>query len=276
MKFIGHTMAVPGMDIAQAIKLFAGLGLDGIEIVAQGGTPFNINLQDGEINRIIEASKEYNLPIVTLTPYFWDIDSADESVFNENVCGLIKAVELANKMGAKFVRSYGGRDTAEGTYDEKLSRSVKALKTAGAAAEKYGITIIVENHPGTITRTGEATRRLIDAVGMDNVRALYDPCNVLNDTNEDWLTTYSVQEGTVGYVHCKDYLIKDGKRFACVVGEGVVPWLEIMRKLSNYCEKNNVEYNISFEYEKRWYPDQIEDAATGLPRCMEYIRSALK
>lgn len=269
MRFIGHTMAVPGMDIAEAIKLFAGLGLDGIEIVAQEGTPFNINLPDEEIDRIIRVSKENKLPIVTLTPYFWSINSDNEQERRDNIDGLIKAVRLAKKMGARFVRSYGGKDNVKGSEEEKFRRSLDALKEAGKVALEEGITIIVENHPGTMTRTGAATAELVKAVGMDSVKALYDPCNVLNDTNEDWLTTLQVQKDLIGYIHCKDYRICGGQRNACCVGEGVVPWLEIMRRLP---EK---KYYISFEYEKRWYPEQLEDAAVGLPKCIKYIREAL-
>lgn len=270
MRFIGHTMATPGMDIAEAIKLFAGIGLDGIELVAQEGTPFHIDLPDAEIERIMAASCEYNLPVVTLTPYFWAINSADETERRDNIDGLIRAIRLAKRMGASFVRAYGGKEKAGGTPEENFARSAEALKEAGKVAAEEGITIIVENHPGTMTRTGVNTRKLIDEVGMDSVRALYDPCNVMNDTDEDWLTTYNSQVGTIGYVHCKDYLIEDGKRRACVVGEGIVPWLEIMKKLQAQ------DLNISFEYEKRWYPDQIEDAVTGLPRCKKYIEEALQ
>ena len=270
MRFIGHTMAVPGMDIVQALELFASLGLEGIELVAQENTPFHLELPDAEIQRIMEGSRACNLPVVTLTPYFWAINSADGAERRANLEGLIRAVHLAKRMGAKFVRSYGGKEEAGGTKEENFDRAVAALKEAGAVADAEGITLLVENHPGTMTRTGVDTRRMIDAVGMDSVRALYDPCNVLNDTGEDWLTTYRSQAETIAYVHCKDYAIVNGSRSACVVGDGVVPWLEIMRKLGNR------DLCISFEYEKRWYPDQIEDAVTGLPKCMRYIKEALR
>lgn len=271
MRFVGHTMAVPGMDIAEAIKLFAELKLDGIELVAQEGTPFHIDLPDEEIERIMAASKEYDLPVVTITPYFWSINSANAEERRANIDGLIRAVRLAKRMGAKFVRAYGGKEEAGGTQEENFERSVEALKEAGVVAAEKGITIIVENHPGTMTRRGTTTRKMIDAVGLKNVVALYDPCNVMGDTDEDWLTTYESQVGTIGYIHCKDYkLSPEGKRIACVVGEGIVPWLEIMDRIGD------ADLYLSFEYEKRWYPDQIEDAVTGLPRCMKYIRRAIK
>lgn len=270
MRFIGHTMAVPGMATADAIRLFAKLGLDGIELVAQEGQPFNIDLPEEEIEKICEVSRENNLPVTTLTPYFWKINSADDNERRENIDGLICAIRLAHRMGAKFVRSYGGSAGVGGTEEEKFARTVDALREAGAVAAEEGVTVLVENHPGTMTRSGIATRRLIDAVGMDSVRALYDPCNVLCDTTEDWLTTLESQTGSIGYIHCKDYKIVDGKRSACVVGEGAVPWLEIMRRFKEG------DWYISFEYEKRWYPDQIEDAVTGLPRCIDYIKEAVK
>ena len=191
MRFIGHTMAVPGMDTAKAIDLFASLGLDGIELVAQENTPFSIDLPKEEIARIMEASRRCRLPVVTLTPYFWAINSADPDERRMNIDGLIRAIHLARRMGATFVRAYGGKEEAGGTPEENFERSVAALKEAGKIAEAEGVTLIVENHPGTMTRTGVNTRRMIDAVGMQSVRALYDPCNVLNDTSEDWLTTYT-------------------------------------------------------------------------------------
>lgn len=257
------------MDIAEAIKLFSELGLDGIELVAQENTPFHIDLPQTEIDRIMDASVKYRLPVVTLTPYFWSINSDDELVRRENIDGLIRAIRLAKRMGARFVRSYGGNDKVNGSEEEKFLRTVEALKEAGRVAKAEGITIVVENHPGTMTRTGVNTRKLIDAVGMDSVRALYDPCNVLGDTQEDWLTTLNAQKGTIAYIHCKDFRLEKGARIACVVGEGIVPWLEIMKRFGN-----ETDY-ISFEYEKRWYPEQIEDAVTGLPRCIKYISEAL-
>ena len=128
---------------------------------------------------------------------------------------------------------------------------------------------MVENHPGTVTRTGENTYKLINEAGFDSVKALYDPANVLHDTEEDWKDTFEVQKDIIGYVHVKDYYMEGTERKACVAGKGIVPWSQIMKLLSGY------RGYLSFEYEKRWYPDQLPDAETGVKECVDYIKSLL-
>lgn len=270
MQYIGHTMAIPGISIADGIRLFAGIGMDGIEIAAQEGTVFDIHAPQDQIDQIIAASRQYHLPIVTLTPYFWKINSQDPAVARENIDGLCQAIRLAKSMGARYVRSYGGTDKESGTPAQNYDTLIQALQTAGEVARQNEIILLIENHPGTMTRTGTDTARVIHDVGLESVRALYDPANVLYDTAEPWATTLQVQAGLIAYVHCKDYFIRDGKRIACAVGEGIVPWPEIMRQLAPY------DGCLSFEYEKKWYPDQLEDAETGLPKCKKYIVEACK
>ena len=179
------------------------------------------------------------------------------------------AIVLSQIWGAGFVRSYGGKDTAGGTDEENWANAVAALKEVAPFAEKHGICILVENHPGTMTRTGEATYKLINEVASDSVKALYDPANVMHDTDENWEHTLDVQKDVIGYVHVKDYFMDGAARNACVVGEGIVPWDKIMKKLT-------FDGYFSFEYEKRWYPDQLEDPDTGVKKSMDYIKGLIK
>ena len=266
MKFVGHTMGTPNNTTLEAIKIFGDIGLDAIEIVSQPNTSFCIDDDPAEIEKAIKAANA-TLPegVITITPYFWDINNADEEKARENIEGLKKAILTAEHMGAKFVRSYGGNEIAGGTKEENWDRAVEALKECAPFAQKHGITILVENHPSTMTRTGEASYKLVNAVGSDAVKTLYDPCNVMYDTDEDWEYTLDVQQDVIGYVHVKDYFMEGDTRRACVVGKGIVPWDKIMKKLK-------YDGYFSFEYEKKWYPADLEDADTGVLKCMNYIK----
>ena len=269
MKFVGHTMATPHIAVPEAIELFRTVGLDGIEIVAQDGGAFSVHDSEEKVKEVMHAAKKLSDGIVTLTPYYWDINNINPHIAEAEIAGMKKAIDLAACMGAQFVRAYGGKEEAGGTQEENWKHAVEALKEIGAYASKTHVTVLVENHPGTVTRTGESTYNLINAVGSDSIKALYDPANVMHDTDEDGEKTYEVQKDIIGYVHVKDYFMEGTERKACVVGKGIVPWDKIMKKLSGY------NGYLSFEYEKRWYPDQLPDADIGVKLCADYIKTLL-
>ena len=270
MKFVGHTMGTPNNTVLEAIDIFKGIKMDAIELVSQPNTAFCIDDDSAKIEEIIKSANA-NLPegVITVTPYFWDINNADEAKARENIEGLKKAILTAEHMGAKFVRSYGGNETAGGSVQENWDRTVEALKECAPFAAQHGITILIENHPSTMTRTGEASYKLVNAVGSDAIKTLYDPCNVMYDTDEDWEYTLDVQQDVIGYVHVKDYFMDGDKRHACNVGDGIVPWDKIMKKLK-------YDGYFSFEYEKKWYPEDLEDAEIGMLKCKNYMEGLVK
>lgn len=271
MKFVGHTMGTPDQTVAEAIGLYAEAGLDAIEIVSQDGGKFWIDAPEELVQEVMNASQKLPDGVITLTPYYWHINNADETIRRENIECMKRAVQLAKRMGAKFVRAYGGTDNAGGTMEENWDRAREALKEIAPVAEANDIIVIVENHPGTMTRTGEATAKLLKEVGSTHVKALYDPANVMHDTQEAWEYTFETQKDVIAYVHCKDYYMEGQERRACSVGKGIVPWDQIMKKLQDM----GYDGYVSFEYEKRWYPDQLEDAKIGVPECAAYIKSVL-
>jgi sugar phosphate isomerase/epimerase len=233
MQFIGHTMATPGMGVADAARLFARLGCTGTEVICRQGQPFTPDVSDVAARAAAAGARDAGAPVITVTPYAWDINSPDPALAGAHQALLERMIDVAALMGARYVRAYGGREAAAGQDAEgAFGRAAAALRSAGAHAAGQGILILVENHPGSVTRTGAATRRLVDAVGLAAVRALYDPANVLNDTDEDWRTTLDGQKGIIAYVHAKDFRTDDaGKRRACPVGAGSVPWREILAGL---------------------------------------------
>lgn len=270
MRFIGHTMGTPGESVEEAAELFAAMGMDGMELVCRDGDAFSTAVDDGEARRLAEFARARGVRVATLTPYAWDINSPDPVVSAEHLAELERAIDLAAVMGAEFVRAYGGRETVDDP-EGGFERAVNALQQAGQIAGTRGIVVLVENHPGTTTRTGEATRRLVDRIGLPSVRALYDPANVLYDTDEPWETTFQAQRGIVGYVHVKDYDDRGGTRHACNVGDGVVPWDRILPCLV----AAGWDGCLSFEYEKKWYPDDLADASVGMKRSLDVARELL-
>ncbi|MDW7657993.1 MAG: sugar phosphate isomerase/epimerase family protein [Bacillota bacterium] len=252
IQFVGHTMAVPGLDNSQVFSLFSRIGLAGIELVAKEKQKFHLDMSDDELGEVLELSRQYTLPVITITPYMWFINHPDEVERTKQLDGLKRAIDIASFLGARYVRAYGGSDKF-GTDKVHFDNTVVSLRLAGQYAENKGIVIVVENHPGTLTPSGIKTAEMIEAVGQKNVRALFDPANALHTTGEDPMITLDSQKSIIAYVHCKDYYFEKDVRHACVVGEGIVPWTKIMNGLKAL----NYEGYVSFEYEKMWYPDDL-------------------
>jgi len=270
MRFIGHTMATPGRTVYESIDCFRALGLDGMELACRPGTDFDSTIDDARAVRMADYAGYNGLPIVTLTPYAWDINHPEPAIAAAADRELRRALHLADLLRARFVRAYSGREQPtdpEGAF----ARAVAGLRRAGAEAADRGLVLLVENHPGTITRTGAATRRLVLAVGLASVRALYDPANVLQDTDEAWETTLATQAGLIAYVHAKDFDLGSGRRRARTVGAGLVPWAQILARLVT----GGYAGPFSFEYEKLWYPQDLDEAETGVAESLAYVRRAL-
>jgi sugar phosphate isomerase/epimerase len=271
VQLIGHTMATPGKSAEEAIALFADCGFAGAELVCREGMALPPDTPLDTARQIADHARRLNCPVVTVTPYAWEINSADPGVAKEHRQLFRRACDLAAAMGARFVRAYGGKEVTGDGAPAAWTRTVEALRELAPYAAERQLTILVENHPGTMTRTGTATRQLLDEVARPNIRALYDPANVLDDTDEPWETTFSVQAGAIGYVHVKDFAVEDGKRQACCVGAGVVPWDQILPRLV----ASGFDGCLSFEYEKMWYPEQLPEPETGLRRCADFVQRQL-
>ena len=112
---------------------------------------------------------------------------------------------------------------------------------------------------------------LLRLAAHPRVQVLYDPANAQQCSGETWEETWRLQLDHVDHVHAKDFTRESGERAACLIGEGGVPWREIMGGLR---ESDYVGF-VSLEYEKKWYPDVLPDARTGMAGCMRTLRSYL-
>jgi len=271
MRFIGHTMALPGVPIVEAARTFAAMGLAGTEVVCQEGTPFHSGVTRQEAVAIAQAAYEAGAPIVTITPYTWDLGSDDAAAHEVARRELYAAMSLAGAMRARFVRVLAGTMVAEDERPAAVQRLARILTVAAMHGVSQRVTLLVENHMTTLARSGVQTARLLEQIRFPGVKALFDPANVMWDMGESWQQALAAQGQRIAYVHVKDYILRDGQRLARPVGEGVGPWEAILPVL----DYMGVGY-ASFEYEMRWHPEQLPPTEIGVPQGLAFCRAALQ
>jgi len=285
LKIAGHTMATPGMSAFEAMELFAGLRLAGMEIAAMRrqeaarsyqragydpeamlageDEPFSIDWP-ADLRKALREKSCGLIPVITVTPYVRALNHPDERL-RSSVVGQMEAyIDLARDVGARYVRVYGGEERRE---PEAMRLLIDSLGRLADYASQRGVILLLENHPGTMTVTGRATAEVVAAVGSDSLRVLYDPANVMAHSDERPEVTFRLQEGLIEYVHVKDLVITPSGRKSCLLGAGSVPWKDILRWLA----ASGFSGWFSLEYEKKWSPRDLPDAREGLPVCREFL-----
>ena len=290
MRIAGHTLGTPEHTVPEALTLFSSAGLDAAEVIYQDDYRSGLPLRDLRAAQTARrASEEAGVPIVGLTPYTTGINALDGKEWTEAVDELRGAIEIAQVVGADRLRIYAGswRPDQE-DHARHWGQLVTALSTLGPEASAAGVRLCVENHFGTMTQSAAETARLVEQVGHPAVRVLYDQANLTFTHDEPHEQALAVQGDLIGHVHVKDLVFtnpdapfraSETARVAQseravrsrVVGEGVVPWLDILRELT----ARGYDDVLTLEYEYRWHPQDLPEPASGFARSATAVRELL-
>ena len=286
-KIAGHTMGTPEYTVYQAIELFSKIGADGIEIVIQDGyySGLSCNVTHDELDKVKQCAKDNGIEIVCLTPYNSYFNSLDDDTRQSEIKSIKKVVDDCHYLGAHYIRIYGGNLPVDDTdrLHERRQKLIDSLRLLGDYAAEKQVTLVVENHFNTMAVSAIQSVALMRDIDHKAVRILYDQANLTFTCNEDYQEAIDIQQEYVSYVHVKDLVFKEGVAFSSsdvshpkesernvytrIVGEGIIPWPEILQILYNRGYKGW----LSLEYERRWHPDDIPDASIGMKKSIEYL-----
>ena len=199
-------------------------------------------------------------------------DSKEIKIIETETGNYRDEIPLAKELGIKYLRVCNHWQDS----DESFKNVVRMLKDTGKVAEEYNMTVIVENHGGLMTKA-EKCRKLIEAVGMENVKINYDPANFLY-FGEDPIKAIDEILPYIGFTHFKSVKYEDGKPKYCRLKEGVIDYKKIFERLFGNNSsplrgdgKGEMVYTgyIGLEYEE---PSDVEE---GTLDDFEYIKNLL-
>jgi sugar phosphate isomerase/epimerase len=290
VKIAGHTMGTPSRTPAEAIELFARMGLPGIELIMQDDyrSAVPTTVTKPVLREIRQRAADLGMEIAFLTPYITDLNSLDETTHRAQLDLLQRAIEVAVALGAPGLRVYGGKEVPEAAWQPHFERLVAGLRIGGELAQAAGLTLAVENHQTTMTVSAQRTMEVVRAVGLKSVGVLYDQANLTHMHQEEFAEAMELQRGTIVHVHVKDFVEKPGRDRSSsgsvaympaegraiitrVVGEGIVPWKQILTAL----RATGYDGWISLELEKRWYPDELPSEEEAFRRSADFLRRLL-
>ncbi|MFE7352663.1 sugar phosphate isomerase/epimerase family protein [Streptomyces sp. NPDC057543] len=241
MKLAFSTLGVPGMPMADVIRLAAEHGYQGVELRAHPEEPVHPGLSSAERAEVVEEFKRGGVEILTVAGYVRVAAEGDDQPVLDELAGL---VELAHDLSAKNVRVFPG-----GGQDPAVADATAARRLAAAAphAANLGVRILLETHDSH--RAGAAVARVVGTVGHRQVGALWDIMHTWL-AGEEPAASHAVLAPHLGYVQVKDIASADDVT-PLRLGAGVLP-------LGACLDTLDTDSWVCWEYEKRWHPDAAE------------------
>ncbi|MEV2243782.1 sugar phosphate isomerase/epimerase family protein [Streptomyces sp. NPDC049970] len=247
MKLALSTLGVPGMPVADVVRLAAGHGYQGVELRAHPEEPVHPGLTPAERAAVVAEFERGGVEILTVAGYAKvAAEGADEPVLAE----LAELVELAHDLGAAYVRVFpGGGDQDPATADAVAARRLGA---AASHAADMDVRILLETHDSH--RAGADVARVVGTVGHGQIGAIWDVMHTWL-AGEDPAASHAVLAPHLGYVQVKDIASAEDTT-PLALGAGVLPLKSCLDALAP-------DSWVCWEYEKRWYP-----RAAALPELL--------
>lgn len=142
------------------------------------------------------------------------------------------AIARATRLGSPLIRTMGYRrgDCTESEWRERTFEWLSRLAGMAAAAQK---TVVLENCLAAESSLGSAPRdclEIMQTVNSPHLRLNLDPGNFAF-YGHDAFEGFELLRDYIANVHVKDWQRPGEQRSACLAGDGIAKWPEILRGL---------------------------------------------
>ncbi|MCL4862017.1 MAG: sugar phosphate isomerase/epimerase [Caldilineaceae bacterium] len=259
------TLGCPDWTLEQAAEHAAAAGYRALEIRTLDREIIPADLSPDQRRRVKHVMQQHGLSIIALglSTRFSAVDAAERE---KNVADLKRYIELANDLGAPYVRIFGGNVMEGGAIEQTIGWVAAGIAAALPAAEQQGVTILLETHDAFCR--GAEVAQVLGKVPHDRLKAVWDvhhPFRMGESIEETW----RLIGARTAHVHMKDARRRaDGSWQLVLLGQGEVPCRAVVELL----HRNHYRGYITAEWEKKWHPE-IEPPEVALPQHAEVLRA---
>jgi len=258
-------------QLSRQIEAHVALGWRHIEMRNIEGVSFT-DLPDETFASAAARLEEAGLKVSCFASQIGNWARPISSDFERDAAELTRAGRRMARLGTRFIRcmSYPNATPpwSDGDWREEAVRRMKLL---ARMAEDAGVVLVHENCSGWGGQGPGQTMELLDAVGSDHLKLVFDTGNPIEYHQDSWTYYRQVRQHVV-YVHIKDYQVSpDGKHRAVFPGEGKGAVREIIADLFSrgYDGGFSIEPHITSVIHKR---EEASDPELAYRTYVEYGR----
>lgn len=183
MKLAFSTNAFKRYSLEEAIKVIAGIGYEGVEILADVPHAYP-PLEESQVSSIKDTVSNCNTQISNVNAFtlyaITDVYhpswiESDETLRELRIQHTIRCIELAKKIGSKNISTEPGgpvQRTSDRDYLKELF--VKGLNRVAAIAEKRRVEVLVEPEPNLLLENSKQFLDVIKDINSQYVRLNFD------------------------------------------------------------------------------------------------------
>lgn len=189
--------------------------------------------------------------------WFSEVELMKERVVKSASFGLTKINCVVNRCGA-----IAGSHVAS---DKHFERAAEAYREIGKIAKCKGILIVFEMHTQILHDVAEATVKLLDMISSPNVKANFDPGNIILAPHaKDVLIELDLVKKYLGYLHLKNIkkIVGGSGYIRTCIDDGDINYYHIFRKL----------HEIGYDGDLCVENTQPGDATVQVRRDIEAVR----
>ncbi len=235
-------------DFGTVVNVCKEYELDAVEIRSVDDLPPQ-ELTQAHVDMIRTTLEDTDVTVCGIaTPFYkCDIDSAEEREQHLDI--LRKCIALAQRLDTNLLRCFAFWEI--GQTEQRWQEILDAYEEPLRIAEAEGIILGMENEASTSLSTAALTRRFIDEIGGQTVRAIWDPANELYADGgvTPFPDAYDQLRDVMVHGHMKDGARDEsGEMVSVPVGEGLIDW---QGQFDRYVEEGYEGYLI---LETHWRP----------------------
>ena len=151
--------------------------------------------------------------------------------FSAELVSITKALSAAELLGSRFVRVFSFYIPETDEYTKHRDEVLKRMEVFVKMAAGTGITLLCENEKGLYGNSPERCLDLMQELGCDNFKMVFDPANFVQCGFGTYPHTYNMLKRHIAYIHIKDACVDDGVNVPAGKGDGKIK--EILHELAD-------------------------------------------
>lgn len=262
------TLACPSWDWHTILNRAYEYGYSGLEL---RGVKGQLDLTQcaefapDQLDLTLQELRDHQLQVVVLGASA-KMHETDPTRLQQHLDEARRFVDLAQQLGAKYVRVFPDKFPPDQTRQATLDRITTGLSKLGEYAGMRDVGIVLETH-GDVTDI-DTLSHIMQVVNLPNVGIIWDVSHVYIAHGQPPADVYQALGEYIFHVHLKDCIPAENGVQYVLLGEGIVPIRETLEVLT----KNSFGGYISFEWEKLWHP-KIADPDIALPHFIKTLRA---